>query len=363
MTKPSLPAGHLLLRLLRDPALAAGLSLPEWESVIRSARRTNLLCRLTCLLAPSGHASAFPERVSDHLNSALCVAASNRRSVLWEIRQIRKALQQESIPFVLLKGAAYIAGEFAPAPGRMLSDIDIMVPRERLDDSEKALFKHGWLTTKLDAYDQRYYRQWMHELPPLQHLDRGTSLDVHHTILPPTADSPIDAGKLWQRAVAIPGFAGIHALSPADMVLHSATHLFHEGEWENGLRDLVDIDALLGEFSRDAGFWPDLIARANELDLQRSLYYALRYCRMFLDTQLPREVLSRLESVAAPPKAILLIMDMLITQTVGALLENRAGRLATVAGFALYVRSHYLRMPLRLLIPHLLHKHFLSGRK
>ena len=84
------------------------------------------------------------------------------------------------------------------------------------------------------SYDQRYYRQWMHELPPLQHLDRGTSLDVHHTILPPTADSRIDARKLWEHIVDVPGFEGVHVLCRADMVLHSATHLFHEGEWENG---------------------------------------------------------------------------------------------------------------------------------
>ncbi len=360
---PSLLAGHLLLRLLKNPDLAAGLSLPEWESVIRSARRTNLLCRLACLVAPLGNASSFPERVRDHLESALCVAESNRRSVLWEVRQIRKALQQERIPFVLLKGAAYIAGGFAPAPGRLLSDIDIMVQRERLEDTEKVLFEHGWLTTKLDAYDQRYYRQWMHELPPLQHLDRGTSLDVHHTILPPTADSRIDARKLWEHIVDVPGFEGVHVLCRADMVLHSATHLFHEGEWENGLRDLVDIDALLGEFSQVEGFWEDLLARASELDLNRSLYYALRYCRMILDTPMPPEAFAQLESVAAPPWAILLIMDALVLNTVGAHLERRTGALVSLAGFALYLRSHYLRMPMYLLIPHLLRKQFASGRQ
>jgi hypothetical protein len=31
----------------------------------------------------------------------------------------------------------------------------------------------GWAATHHDAYDQRYYRQWMHELPPMQPYARG----------------------------------------------------------------------------------------------------------------------------------------------------------------------------------------------
>jgi hypothetical protein len=33
------------------------------------------------------------------------------------------------------------------------------------------------------------------------------------------------------------------------MVLHSATHLFYDGELNHGLRDLVDLDDLLRHFS------------------------------------------------------------------------------------------------------------------
>ena len=34
----------------------------------------------------------------------------------------------------------------------------------------------GWATTHHSPYDQRYYRTWMHELPPLRHAVRGSIL-------------------------------------------------------------------------------------------------------------------------------------------------------------------------------------------
>ena len=39
----------------------------------------------------------------------------------------------------------------------------------------------------LTPYDDAYYRDHMHELPPLIHKERDRMIDVHHTILPLTA--------------------------------------------------------------------------------------------------------------------------------------------------------------------------------
>ena len=125
---------------------------------------------------------------------------------------------------------------------------------------------------------------------PLDILHRGSVLDVHHTILPPTAKLKPDAKKLFEATQEIS--PGIWALAPADMVIHSATHLFHEGEFEHGLRDLLDLDRLLRYFGEtDDQFWSHLLPRAEELNLQRPLYYALRYVRYFFHTPIPSSVL------------------------------------------------------------------------
>src|SRR4029077_14434016 len=124
----------------------------------------------------------------------------------------------------LLKGAAYLMGNLPPARGRTFSDIDILVPKSSLLEVERALRAHGWASDKIDHYDDRYYRRWMHQLPPLTHVERGTTVDVHHTIVPMSARVPVDATTLLNEALVLPVDVGLAVLKPVDMVLHSAVH-------------------------------------------------------------------------------------------------------------------------------------------
>ena len=173
-------------------------------------------------------------------------------------------------PVILLKGAAYLAMQLPAARGRSFSDVDVLVPKARLSQVESALMQRGWMTTHHSAYDQRYYREWMHELPPLRHLQRQSVLDVHHTILPETARLRPDATLLLSAALPVPGWDGVAVLAPTDMVLHSMTHLFHNDELSRGLRDLSDLDLLLRHFAVDATWWRNLVERARTLDLLSS---------------------------------------------------------------------------------------------
>ena len=69
-----------------------------------------------------------------------------------------------------------------------------MVARDDLPEVEALLLdKGGWEWVKEDAYDDAYYRDHMHELPPLIHKERDRMIDVHHTILPLTARPRPDA--------------------------------------------------------------------------------------------------------------------------------------------------------------------------
>jgi hypothetical protein len=188
----------------------------------------------------------------------------------------------------------------------------------------------------------------------MAHAERDSVLDVHHTILPPTSDEKLDPDKLFEDLREVR--PGIFVLSPLDMVLHSATHLFHEGEFNNGLRDLLDLDRLLRDFCKtEENFWPRLLARAQELGMTNSVYLALRYSQMFLSTPVPEHISESLKREKWT-KTHAAVMDFLFIR---AFLPDHHSCTRPFTGFAnfcLYVRSHYLRMPLSLLLPHLLRK-------
>lgn len=347
----------LLARILRSPEGVGRLSMAEWDTLVRQARAAGLLARLAHRIRTEGMANTLPSVVRWHFDAAETLAAKQRTAVCCELRQIARALRALDGPVVVLKGAAYVAADLAAAQGRLFNDIDILVPRAALADAESSLMLAGWHATGLSEYDKRYYRRWMHEIPPLKHVQRDTVLDVHHAILPDTARYHPDSSLLRSRIVPVEGLPGIHVLSAEDRILHSATHLFHDGELPHGLRDLSDLDLLLRDATGD--FWVRLVARAEQLELSRSLFYALRYLRYFLDTPVPASALAALD-VAAPNRATLAIMDRIFVRALAPTHASCADAFTPAARFAAFVRAHWLRMPAHLLIPHLVHKAFIS---
>lgn len=352
----------LLLDALRDPGRLEGYSDLQWDQLVRLARSADLLARLAALAQAAGLWERLPLQPRRHLESALRLAQRQQRELAFEAGHIASALEQTGVPLVLLKGAAYVLAGLQAAQGRMVSDVDILVPRAALADVEGALFQGGWVTATQSAYDERYYRTWMHELPPLTHVVRRTVLDVHHAILPITSRLHPDAALLLDGARRLRPGSCLHVLAPHDMVLHSAAHLMHEGEFERGLRGLVDLDALLCEFGAQPGFWPALVPRAVELDLTRPLFYALRYAKAFMCTPVPQAVQDALDqaSGAHPGRRCLRWMDAACLRALRPVHPLAADRWTALARAFLYLRGHWLRMPPGLLLVHLTRKAFSS---
>jgi len=352
------PRIDTLVTALQRPEALGAMGPAEWDLIIRQGRQADLLARIGAKAQSGGFWDEWPVAPRRHLASAMLLAARQHQELRYEVVQIARALEPVGVPVVLLKGAAYTMAGLDASVGRMVSDVDVLVPRERLADVESALMMGGWVSTNRDAYDQRYYRTWMHELPPLKHMRRGTVLDVHHAIMPLTARLKPDSRLLLDSAQALKSDGRIQVLCPADMVLHSAAHLFHEGDLELGLRGLVDLDALLREFAQQDGFWPDLIARAGRLQLEWPLHQALRYVGMLLKTPVPS---SATEALAASPQVRVgaqrqAWMDTLFLRALRPAHASASDAWTPAARFLLYLRGHWLRMPPGKLVLHLLRK-------
>jgi hypothetical protein len=351
----------LIVQALRQPAVMSSFTLADWDVLIRQAREADLLAHICASIQRHGLLTHIPPQAREHLEWSRVIAERHIEAVQWEVELIRKALAEIGVPVVLLKGAAYVIGQLPPAQGRIFSDVDIIVPKEKLDMVEANLMLHGWAATHHDAYDQRYYRTWMHELPPMRHIKRMTVIDVHHAILPATAHVHPDSEKLLATAIPVEGHDKVMVFAPVDMVLHSATHLFHNEQLDHGLRDLVDLDCLLRHFSDLPAFWPTLVMRAQELELTRSLFYALRYTTQILNTPIPPSVIQAAQ-IGSPNQLLAALMDLLFTR---ALLPNHpscSNWFATLARRVLYVRATWLRMPPFMLARHLFHKAFISPK-
>ncbi|MBS1819451.1 MAG: nucleotidyltransferase family protein [Acidobacteria bacterium] len=350
MTRP------LLVRVWREPALATQLGEPLWEQLVAEARRTQLLGRLAARLEDAGVLPHIPRGAQKALASERVLADHEARVIRWEATCLARVLADLSDDLILLKGAAYMAEALQVSRGRLSSDVDILVPRERLDAVEQALLAHGWAHVKLEPYDQLYYRQWTHELPPLQHTERETFVDVHHAILPITSRLQPDVARLRARARPAADGSQWKVLAPEHMVIHSAVHGFHDGELTSPLGDILDIHQLVAEFTaRDAAFPSTLLEEGQRLGVQVPLGHALRAASRWLGALHPA-------FDPAPPSAQARLVDAAVDAMVVRSLSATGTIGTSAAGLGLYMRSHWLKMPPVLLARHLTVK-LLSKRK
>lgn len=351
----------LLLKVMRDLSCVKNLALNEWDMLVRQARGANMLPTLASALAQCGLLESVPHQPQLHLVAALKLVRRQEIAMRWEVQCIKRALTDFGGKIVLLKGAAYLMANMPFAKGRKFSDVDILVPEENIELVESELMLSGWQSGGHDAYDQRYYRRWMHEIPPMRHVKRGATIDVHHNILPKSAKTKVSIDLLLENAEPLASDANLWILAPIDMFLHSATHLFHEGNFEKGLRDLFDLDYLLRDLIKQELVSEQLVARASELGLARYMFYGLRYCSTIIGTPIPSDVLLK-SRIGKPNFLVLAVVDLLYVRALEPTHRSRNSFSVKVARFLLYVRAHYLRMPLYLLSYHLLRKAFFTTK-
>ena len=343
----------VFLRALTDPALLATQPAAHWQHLLALGRVHGISGRWFAQLQALDVLDEVPARVRTHLWADHCIAADQARRVRWEIDRLNRALTPLGVPWALLKGAAYIAAELPPGAGRLLADVDVLVPHAALAAVERQLRLHGWHMPPQPAYDEHYYRAWMHELPPLHHELRGGTLDVHHTLLPLTDPLHPDGEELLARRVA--AGAGATMLAPPDLVLHSAFHGFRSGEFQHCLRDVLDVHELVRHFVVTLGedFWSTLLNRTLTLRASRPLLLALGQAEAHLGLTVPtafKRALRRADRRFPPSAWVSALIDQML---VPALPPSQLTRLA---GRLLWARAHCLKMPLRQLLPHLAHQ-------
>lgn len=336
-------SGGLLLSIMRDPASAGALEGDRWNALIAAARAEQMLGNLATRLEP--YERGFPAAVRAILADARGEAAHARTRALWEADRAAEALLPLGIPVVLLKGTAYAAAGLDAGAGRSIGDLDILVPRDRLDEAEAALLAAGWEWVKPDPYDDAYYRQWMHELPPLIHSERDRMIDVHHTILPLTARPRPDASAMLADAVSLP--SGLKILSHEHMVIHACVHLMADGDLAGGLRNLWDIDRLCRAFAAERDdFYFALYQESARHGLFAPVARALRLAHDMYGTPVASCVAPIQVDMALRWSDRLFRARMIARDGWGR--ETRK-----LLRFAFFIRSHWLRMPPMMLARHL----------
>lgn len=345
----------LLLSAFDDPHRCVSLGGDEWDILIRTARQAKLLGRLCAELRRRGVLEAVPDSVRAHLDGAYGYSLHRKHTALGVLWGLELVLNGCGFPLVLLKGASYIAQGISTSDGRLFEDIDIMVPKDSLAEVEDRLTIHGWRTEKPDTYDQRYYREWSHELPPMWHSSYAMELDVHHTILPVVARAKPIAERLLERAIPVVG-SKFRVLRPVDQLVHASAHLFYDSDFQGRFKDLIDLNSLFVDHSSSPHFWDELAREAKIHGLARSVWYAAYFCMAWLGTTVPGEFFALL-GAEAPGRFARRSIEFGMTALAFPLHPDRRDfKRPTSISSVFEARALWLRFPARILVYHTIMK-------
>ena len=205
---------------------------------------------------------------------------------------------------------------------------------------------HGWIGEELNDYDDKYYRKWAHEIPPLVHGQRGTIIDVHHNIVPIISKASPDIALLVaEKEELLPGIFVLKA--PAQLV-HCAIHLFRNEEYRESFRDLCDVYLMCEK--QDSAFIEEALSLAQTIGFEDELLLALKFSHEILSLDLSDTALQAINSNKACSRSWnqKIFRRVLVPQH--ALMDSKISSLY----FSLAnIRGHLLKMPLHILIYHL----------
>lgn len=347
-------AQHILW-YLAEPERCLCLSLPQWQQLIWLLREAKLLSALTAAIERAGLLSQLPEYARRHLQSALVYADRQAQQIRFECAELQRVLANAGIAAVYLKGAAYTLANTLNSRGRICNDLDVLVAKSQLAAAEALLQQHGWRTDKLTAYDERYYRQWSHEIPPMMHINRGTVLDLHHNLYLPVSGRAADMTKFF--SLTQPTSSAALVLKPEAMVLHSIIHLFTNEDMQSALRDVWDLYLLIKQFSSET-FWQQLTSLAQQSGFSAELQHCCSALRYYLAPMLDPLTLQQCNSLANDG----LWQRYFLLPALVPAHPLVSGWRQQLAKQMMYLRGHWLKMPLWILCKHLTIKAFFAVR-
>jgi len=200
--------------------IAAGK--PDWGSVVTMANLQFVTPALWVSLGDKGLAEMLPDDLKEYLEALHSLNADRNRNLKQQVVEAAGELNGKGIEPVLLKGAAHLFTDTFGDPGaRMMGDLDILIPGDRLKSCLDAL---QGLRYRTDENLKRRFADH-HHFAPLFRPDAYAAIELHLDPVAPAAVPILPTETAWahSRPLAVEGVR-MRVLSPTHRILHNILH-------------------------------------------------------------------------------------------------------------------------------------------
>lgn len=274
---------------LPDGALAPGVvALAERHGLAGAAHR----------VAQDAGDEAIAKRWGEIYRAQVMTALQAQR----QLRELGDAFAEREIPLVVLKGAAALTGLYRDPGHRNLSDLDLLIPYDRMGEAREIMAAAGYEPepTRSSDWEEEALARVSH-MRPFRKAHR-LPVELHVSILrgalPRDADRKAMEGVL-DRSVPVEGIRGLRRPADADFTLHTALHYARDLRCgRSSLKGLLDLMLVIGR--SEEPFWDQLRRRAAEWKGMGDLTTVLGSLRGHLAAPVPEA----LSGAAIPAEAL-----------------------------------------------------------
>ena len=210
-----------------DPELAEAIqagSIP-WQQLLWLAGNHLVTPALAGSLRRKALFDLLPEEIRDYLDSLETFNRERNQILYRELIHIAQLLNRSGIEPLLLKGAnALLPDQYPGAEDRVLGDLDLMVPADKIEAASAALQADGYLQLSLERVLPRDLIR-SHHAAPLLHSNLPVTVELHSRMLCNVQDDLWLSAKLLATPITLSGGnATVLVPDPATRLLHNFLH-------------------------------------------------------------------------------------------------------------------------------------------
>ena len=231
--------------------------------------------------------SSIPQELRGYFEAVRRLNGKRNDRLCRMLEHVVASLNAIEIEPTLLKGAANLMSGLYPSPAaRLVGDLDILVPQERIEDAAEALLRIGF------AFDGRA-DDTHHHLPRMRHGETNIVVELHRRLTDLDKDLVIPAD--WVREHSQPlalRDLRVRIPSPTAAIGHNVIHDQINGQGfltRVEVRQLLDLALMRARHDRDID-WAELARRFQSRGLQPVLATYLLFDEVFFGQAAPPEV-------------------------------------------------------------------------
>lgn len=207
---------------IADLRMAIRSGMLPWEVTVGLANDHLLTPALWVMLNRKGLTEELPDELRDYLRELHKLSKERNTHLQAQLLEAIQQLNSIEIVPVLLKGAMHLVSNiYADTGMRIMSDIDLLVAREDVDNCLTALHKLGYQSEPDSEHD---YPENHHHCAPLFRPGDYASLEIHRELTEGAAETlPAQLALAQAEPLLFRGLS-MKVLSPAHRALHNILH-------------------------------------------------------------------------------------------------------------------------------------------